>query len=69
MYKTKLGNKILAFRAKNDLTQMEFAEMCNISIGTVCNIENGKSYPNKRNEIKILSVINGKKADEIVNKF
>ena len=69
MYKNKLASKVLAYRAKNDMTQRQMAEICGVSIGTICNIENGNAKPNKRNEIKILSVINGKDAEEIVNKL
>lgn len=49
-----LGEKIIRFRAKHRLSQVEFAEMCDISIQTLSAIENEKQAPWKTTELKIL---------------
>ncbi len=40
-----LGDKIIAIRKENDLTQEKLAEMLHVTRQTVSNWENGKSYP------------------------
>lgn len=45
MNKHDLGNRIRELREYNNLTQMEFAEMLNISDTALSKIECGKSYP------------------------
>lgn len=57
MQKSDLGKKILKYRGKHDLTQVEFAEKCGVTVQTICNIENGIQNPSKLTKQKILIII------------
>lgn len=57
MQKNKLGKKIFACRVMNNLSMSEMAKLCKVSASTICNIESGKTMPNKTNEAKILMAI------------
>lgn len=52
-----LREKMLDYRAKHNLSQVKFAELCNVTQQTVCNIENGVQAPSKLTKKKILNVI------------
>lgn len=54
---TDLASRITAYRAKHDLSLREFAELCNLSYQTICNIENGKAHGTKLTQAKILNII------------
>jgi DNA-binding XRE family transcriptional regulator len=58
MYKD-LSRKIICYRAENNLNQEQFAEKCNLTQQTICNIENGKQKPSKITLQKILNIIEG----------
>ena len=49
-----LGEKIIRFRAKHRLSQVEFAEMCDISTQTLSAVENGLQELRKTTEMRIL---------------
>lgn len=53
-----LSQKIVCFRAKNNINQEEFASRCHLTQQTICNIENEKQKPTKLTKQKILNVIN-----------
>lgn len=57
MDKTKLSKKIINYRADNNLSQKELAEMCKTSAQTICNVENEKQNPSKLTLQKILKII------------
>ena len=53
----ELREKMLAYRAKNNISQAEMAKRCNVSIQTINFIENGKQKPQAKTEYRILNVI------------
>ena len=53
----ELSRKIIEYRAKHNLSQLEFAKRCKISQQTACNVENGVQKPGKITLQKILNVI------------
>ena len=53
----ELVNKMLVYRAKNNISQYKFADICKVSVQTICNIENGIQNPSKLTKQKILNVI------------
>ena len=52
-----LSSRILDYRAKNNLSAGEFAELCNLTMPTIYNIENCKRSPSKITLRKILNII------------
>lgn len=54
-----IGEKILAFRAINDLSQTEFAKLCKLDRAYISDIENEKRTPGKIAKLKIEFVLNG----------
>ena len=52
-----LIEKILDYRAKHNLSQQKFADLCNVTLQTVCNVENGVQSPSKLTRKKILNLI------------
>lgn len=48
---------ILSYRARHNLSQGKFAELCNVTPQTICNIENGVQKPSKLTRTKIKVVI------------
>lgn len=55
-----LIERIVMYRAKNSMSQVEFAKKCRVSTQTICNIENGYQEANKITLIKIEQVLNEK---------
>ena len=53
----ELSRKIIEYRAKHNLSQFDFAKLCNISTQTACNVENGVQVPSKLTLQKILNII------------
>lgn len=53
----ELSKKIIVYRAKHNLSQLEFAKLCKISQQTACNVENCVQEPSKMTLQKILNVI------------
>ena len=52
-----LREKILNYRAKHDISQYKFAELCKVTPQTICNIENGIQEPSKLTKQKILNIV------------
>lgn len=48
-----LPEQMLRFRAMHNISQGTFAKMCNLSVQTVCSIENGLQSPSKLTAEKI----------------
>ena len=56
--KTLLGKRIKELRQKRRYTQEKLAEMANIEIPSLSNIENGKNYPNHETWYKLATALN-----------
>lgn len=54
---SEFREKILDYRAKHNISQVKFAELCKLTVQTVCNIENGVQSPSKLTKKKILNLI------------
>lgn len=52
-----LRQKMLNYRARYNLSQNKFAELCKLTPQTVCNIENGVQEPSKLTKQKILNLV------------
>jgi len=59
-----LQEEMIQYRAKNNLSQRRFAELCNISIVTLNNVERGAQKPSALTEAKIRMVIKGESSNE-----
>ena len=59
----ELREAVIEYRAKNNITQGELAEMCKVSTPTICNIEKGVAKPSLLTRAKIYKVIKGEKQD------
>lgn len=59
-----LSEKIISYRAKHDLSQIEFADLCKVTAQTISNIERGVQDPSKLTLAKILNIIDGDKKEE-----
>ena len=57
---TELAQQILNYRAKERISQREFAERAGLSLQTVCNIETGQQNPGKLTVAKIMLLIEDK---------
>lgn len=53
----ELIEKMLDYRARHNISQVKFAELCNVSQQTICNVENGVQAPSKLTKRKILNLI------------
>lgn len=56
--KILLGKRIKELRQKRRYTQEKLAEMANIEIPSLSNIENGKNYPNHETLYKLATALN-----------
>jgi len=52
-----LAEKMIAYRARENISQTELASRCNVNVMTISSAENGKYKPRKTTEAKILRVI------------
>ncbi|CCY62571.1 transcriptional regulator XRE family [Clostridium sp. CAG:967] len=52
-----LGKRIKEIRLRRKYTQEKLAEMSNIEIPSLSNIENGKNYPNSETLLKISNAL------------
>lgn len=52
-----LIEKMLDYRARHNISQVRFAELCKVSQQTICNVENGVQAPSKLTRKKILNLI------------
>lgn len=53
----ELSQKIIEYRAKHNLSQVDFAKLCKVSTQTACNVENCKQKPSKITLTKIIKII------------
>ena len=58
--KDLLGKRIKELRKRQNLTQERLAELAEIEIPSLSNIENGKNYPNHETLAKISKALNVK---------
>jgi DNA-binding XRE family transcriptional regulator len=58
---SELRDLMLDYRARHNLSQAKFAQMCHLTMQTICNIENGVQSPSRLTERKILNVIKNEK--------
>ena len=56
-----LGEAILEYRARNNLSMRQFAEKCGISLQTVNYVEKGLQKPSRLTKEKIMLVLKGEK--------
>lgn len=61
---SNLSEKIVSYRAKHNLSQIEFASLCKVTGQTISNIERGVQDPSKLTLAKILDIIDGEKKEE-----
>ena len=54
-----LQEAMLDYRARERISQTEFANRCGLSLQTICNVENGVQSPSKVSEKKIRLVLEG----------
>lgn len=55
-----IAEKILAYRAEKNLSMQKFAELCNVSIQTIYNIEKRNTNPSRFTLAKIKKVLEAK---------
>lgn len=55
-----IAEKILAYRAENNLSMQKFAELCNVSMQTIYNIEKRNTKPSRFTLAKIKKVLENK---------
>ena len=58
-----LAQAIVNYRAKERLSQKEFAAKAGVSLQTICNIETGQQEPSRVTVAKIMLVINNKEEE------
>lgn len=56
-HNTELANKIIMYRARHNISQVEMAKRCNVTAQTISNIETGVAHPSKITVIKIKNII------------
>ena len=56
---SNLGERIVEYRAKHNMTQAEFAEAANLSTITILMIENDRHKPTRLTKAKIELVLKG----------
>lgn len=54
-----LQDKMLAYRAKENISQGELAARCGLTLATVNSIENGRQSPSRLTETKIRLIVDG----------
>jgi DNA-binding XRE family transcriptional regulator len=59
---TKLAEAIVNYRARERISQKEFAARAGVSLQTICNIETGQQEPSRVTVAKIMLVL--KKEEE-----
>ena len=62
-----LEEKIIRYRAKHRLSQKQMADLCGITLQTLCNVENGIQTPGKITVTKIQLVLEEDEKNEIVD--
>lgn len=57
---SELSDKIVTYRAKNGISQTQFAKLCGVSYQTINSIENNRQDPSRITQRKIELVLEGK---------
>lgn len=57
---SELSERIVTYRAKNGVSQTEFAKRCGVSYQTINSIENNRQDPSRITQRKIELVLEGK---------
>ena len=52
-----LSEKMIEYRAKENISQTALAERCGVTLQTINSIENGKQTPSRLTEAKIMRVV------------
>lgn len=52
-----LSQKMIDYRARHNISQAKLAELCNVTLQTVCNVERCRQKPSKLTAQKILNVV------------
>lgn len=60
-----LQERMMMYRAVHRINQKELADMCGLSLMTICQVENGTQKPSKMTELKIMLVIGGEKNETV----
>lgn len=60
-----LQEKMLAYRARERISQTELARRCGLTLQTINSIENGKQNPSKTTLIRIMDVVGQQKEQEV----
>lgn len=53
----KLQRLMIVYRAKHNLTQKELADLCSVTLQTICRVENCDKLPSKVTIQKILNIV------------
>lgn len=62
-----LQEQMLAYRARERISQTELAKRCGVTLQTINSIENGKQNPSKTTLIRIMDVIERKEQEHAEN--
>lgn len=60
-----LQEQMLAYRARERISQTELARRCGLTLQTINSIENGKQNPSKTTLIRIMDVVGQQKEQEV----
>ena len=60
---TALAEAIVNYRARERISQGEFAKKAGVSLQTICNIETGQQDPSRLTVAKIMLVLNKNKTE------
>jgi len=60
-----LQEQMLAYRARERISQTELARRCGVTLQTINSIENGKQNPSKTTLIRIMDVVGQQKEQEV----
>ena len=64
MEQKELIGKMLAYRARNNISQAELGRRCGLTLMTINSIENGRQSPSKLTQAKIRMVVERKPENE-----
>lgn len=53
----KLQRLMIVYRAKHNISQKELADLCSVTLQTICYVENGNKLPSKVTIQKILNIV------------
>lgn len=59
-----LAEKMIVYRAKHNISQIELANRCHVSSQTIYMIESGQQTPSRLTETKIRLIVDEEKTDD-----